>query len=135
MSLLVEIKPGNRGASMAFAPAARTEIHVATPARGGPALLEIRRCVSVFYGVPEAAIASASHEPDVVRPRAIAWFLARRLTRRSLRDIARVMTGHTHCAVTFGERKIEALRQREPVLARELATLERILTGGLHGQA
>jgi chromosomal replication initiator protein len=57
-------------------------------------------------------------------------WLAKQLTTRSLPDIGRRFGGRDHTTVLHAVRRIEALRQGDPQLARDLETLGRKLRGG-----
>jgi chromosomal replication initiator protein len=56
-------------------------------------------------------------------------WLAKQLTTRSLPDIGRRFGGRDHTTVIHAVRRIEELKQDDPVLTRDLETLTRKLRG------
>ena len=65
----------------------------------------------------------------VARPRQVAMWLAKQITTRSLPDIGRRFGGRDHPTVLHAERRIEALKAEDPMIARDLDVLLRKLRG------
>lgn len=87
---------------------------------------EIQRAVSSHYNVSRVDILSARRTWNIVRPRQIAMYLARRLTLRSFPEIGRRFGGRDHTTVLHAVRKIEALRLADETLDAEIAELENV---------
>jgi Bacterial dnaA protein helix-turn-helix len=89
---------------------------------------EIQNAVERHCKVGHIELISARRTADVVRPRQIAMFLARRLTASSLPVIGRKFGDRDHTTVLHAVRKIEALRSRDKILAGDLDAIARALT-------
>jgi len=63
----------------------------------------------------------------VARPRQAAMWIAKQITTRSLPDIGRRFGGRDHTTVLHAVRRIEALKQDDAVLARDLDAIIRKL--------
>ncbi|MCA6238081.1 MAG: chromosomal replication initiator protein DnaA, partial [Phenylobacterium sp.] len=61
------------------------------------------------------------------RPRQAAMWIAKQITTRSLPDIGRRFGGRDHTTVLHAVRRIEALKQDDAVLARDLDAIIRKL--------
>lgn len=75
------------------------------------------------YGVSRADLLSQRRTAGVVHPRQIAMYLAKRLTLRSLPEIARRMGGRDHTTVLHAVRKFEARTQSDAAFAAEMDAL------------
>jgi hypothetical protein len=75
--------------------------------------------------VTVAMILSPSRMAWIVRPRQIAVYIARELTRYSLPEIGRRMGGRDHTTILFAYRKIAHLIDKDPELA---ALINRIMS-------
>jgi acyl carrier protein len=71
---------------------------------------DVQRVVAAFYGVEMASLISEKRTADVVYPRQIAMYLARRLSNQTYPDIGQRF-GRDHTTVLHSIRKVEALRQ------------------------
>jgi hypothetical protein len=84
----------------------------------------ILRTVARVYDLPYRDLMSARRTQNIVRPRQLAMWLAKRLTLQSLPEIGRRFGGKDHTTVLHAVRKIERLRLEDPELADELQRLE-----------
>jgi hypothetical protein len=74
-----------------------------------PKLHHIRRVAAEFYRVDPLELVSTRRTAEIVRPRQIHFYLARKLTPRSLPDIGRECGKKDHTSVMHGFRKIDAM--------------------------
>jgi chromosomal replication initiator protein len=91
---------------------------------------DIQKATAEQFGLKQADLISERRTRSVARPRQAAMWLAKQLTTRSLPDIGRRFGGRDHTTVLHAVRRIEALRQTDSQLARDLETLTRKLRGG-----
>lgn len=87
---------------------------------------DVQEAVARRYGVTVPELRSGARPPRISGPRAVAFWLARRLTCQSLPQIGR-MFRKRHSAVHYGVRKVERARGADEGLARELAALEQAI--------
>ncbi|MBR1193217.1 helix-turn-helix domain-containing protein [Bradyrhizobium sp. AUGA SZCCT0160] len=92
---------------------------------------DIQRAVSEYYGVTVRDMLSARRTANIVRPRHVAYFLAKELTGKSLPEIGRRFGGRDHTSILSGIRRIDHLRTRDTALAQELCALAISLGGNL----
>lgn len=85
------------------------------------------RVVAAHYGISEIDIISARRTKEVMRPRHVAYYLARTLTTLSLPEIGRRMGGKDHTSVLHGVAKMEKQIAGDEQLAAEVAELARVL--------
>jgi chromosomal replication initiator protein len=90
---------------------------------------EIQKKVAQHYNIRLADMHSARRARNVARPRQVAMFLAKQLTTRSLPEIGNKFGGRDHTTVMHAVRRIEELRQTDPVLAEDIDLLRRMLEG------
>ena len=88
---------------------------------------DIQKLVASHYSVSRADILSSRRTAAVVKPRQVAMFLAKTLTRARLPEIGRRFGGRDHTTVLHAVRKIETLLQSDPALRDELELLKRML--------
>jgi chromosomal replication initiator protein len=91
---------------------------------------DIQKATAEQFGLKQADLISERRTRSVARPRQAAMWLAKQLTTRSLPDIGRRFGGRDHTTVLHAVRRIEALRQTDTQLARDLEALTRKLRGG-----
>ena len=89
----------------------------------------IQKAVAEHYSLRQADLLSERRNRAIARPRQAAMWLAKQLTTRSLPDIGRRFGGRDHTTVIHAVRRIEELKQDDPVLTRDLETLTRKLRG------
>jgi DnaA-like protein len=83
--------------------------------------------VAKFYRVAIGDLISFRRTHELIRPRQVAMYLAKELTRHSLPTIGRVME-RDHTTVLHGCRRIARLRQEDPLLDAEIRMLIERLT-------
>lgn len=90
---------------------------------------DIQKATSEHFGLKQADLISERRNRSIARPRQAAMWLCKQLTTRSLPDIGRRFGGRDHTTVLHAVRRIEALKQEDPQLTRDLETLARKLRG------
>lgn len=110
-----------------FWPAQDTPSEVREPAR--PSVRDIQKAVVAHYPVGRTDLISARRTADVVRPRQVAMYLAKKLTLRSLPEIGRAFGGRDHTTVLHAVRKIGALMETDPALKEVVETIRQGLEG------
>jgi chromosomal replication initiator protein len=83
--------------------------------------------VAKYYGVTIGDMVSFRRTDEIVRPRHVAMYLARQLTKHSLPRIGRALE-RDHTSVLHACRRIEMLRLQDPLLDGELNELVQHLT-------
>lgn len=89
---------------------------------------QIQKAVGVYCGVSRGDMLSARRTRNVVRPRQIAMYLCKKLTLRSLPEIGRKFGGRDHTTVLHAVRKIESLRQSDPIIREQVEYLESLFS-------
>ncbi|MGA8759204.1 MAG: chromosomal replication initiator protein DnaA [Stellaceae bacterium] len=90
---------------------------------------EIQRRVAEHFNVRLAEMTSARRARAFARPRQVAMYLSKQLTSRSLPEIGRKFGGRDHTTVMHAVRRIEELKDTDPVLAEDIELLRRMLQG------
>jgi len=88
---------------------------------------DILKVVSRHFNVGRTDLLSARRAREVVMPRQIGMYLAKKLTQRSLPEIGRRFGGRDHSTVLHAVRKIDEQMKTNEKLARELALLIRLV--------
>lgn len=88
---------------------------------------DIQKTVAQHYNVARSELLSNRRTRSVVRPRQIAMYLSKTLTPRSLPEIGRRFGGKDHTTVLHAVRKVEAMIQDDPKLAKEIELLRRLI--------
>ncbi len=88
---------------------------------------EIQRKVSDYYNIRMSDIIGPKRLRSYARPRQVAMYLAKQLTRRSLPEIGRRFGGRDHTTVMHGVRRIEELKLTDGQLAEDVEILRRAL--------
>ena len=88
---------------------------------------EIQRRVSEHYNIRLSDMLGPKRSRNLARPRQIAMYLSKKMTTRSLPDIARRFGGRDHTTVMHGVKKIEELMQQDSQMADDLEMLRRAL--------
>jgi chromosomal replication initiator protein len=88
---------------------------------------EIQRRVAEHFNVRFAEMTSSRRARIVARPRQVAMYLSKQLTSRSLPEIGRKFGGRDHTTVMHAVRRIEELKDTDPVLAEDVELLRRML--------
>lgn len=87
---------------------------------------EVKRCVSRRYGLKPGDLESRSRRSEIVRPRQIAMYATRILTRKSFPDIARHFD-RDHTTALYAVEKMAALALTNPEIAAEIEEIKRSL--------
>ncbi|MEM6727328.1 MAG: chromosomal replication initiator protein DnaA [Pseudomonadota bacterium] len=88
---------------------------------------EIQRKVAEHYLIRLSDMLGPKRNRNLARPRQIAMYLSKKLTQRSLPDIARRFGGRDHTTIIHGVRKIEHLMTQDSQLADDVEMLRRAL--------
>ncbi len=89
----------------------------------------IQKTVADFYKIKVADMYSKKRPASIARPRQIAMYLAKDMTKRSLPEIGELFGGRDHTTVLHAVRKIGAERGINPDLNQQLHVLEQTLKG------
>jgi len=90
---------------------------------------EIQRKVSEHYAIRLSDMLGPKRLRTFARPRQVAMYLAKQLTRRSLPEIGRSFGGRDHTTVMHGVKRIEELMHKDAQIADDLELLRRALEG------
>jgi chromosomal replication initiator protein len=91
---------------------------------------DILKVVGRHYNVGKADLLSPRRARNVVMPRQIGMYLAKKLTNRSLPEIGRRFGGRDHSTVLHAVRKIEDQIKGDDKLAKDVALLIRLIEQG-----
>ena len=86
-------------------------------------IADIQRIIAEYYGVKSAELLSRRRTKDIVRPRHIAMYLGKNLTRCSYPEIGRRFGNRDHSTVMHAVRTIERLMKHDSEFADEVALL------------
>jgi len=89
----------------------------------------IQKTVADFYKIKVADMYSKKRPASIARPRQIAMYLAKDMTKKSLPEIGELFGGRDHTTVLHAVRKIGEERSRNPELNQQLHVLEQTLKG------
>jgi len=89
----------------------------------------IQKTVADFYKIKVADMYSKKRPASIARPRQIAMYLAKDMTKKSLPEIGELFGGRDHTTVLHAVRKIGEERQRNHELNQHLHVLEQTLKG------
>jgi chromosomal replication initiator protein len=89
----------------------------------------IQKTVADFYKIKVADMYSKKRPASIARPRQIAMYLAKDMTKKSLPEIGELFGGRDHTTVLHAVRKIGEERQRNAELNQQLHVLEQSLKG------
>lgn len=89
----------------------------------------IQKTVADFFGIKVADMYSKRRPANIARPRQIAMYLAKELTKKSLPEIGDLFGGRDHTTVLHAVRKITQDRAKNPECNHELHVLEQTLKG------
>ena len=87
----------------------------------------IQKTVADFYKIKVADMYSKKRPASIARPRQIAMYLAKDMTKKSLPEIGELFGGRDHTTVLHAVRKIGAERSTNPELNQQLHVLEQTL--------
>ena len=89
----------------------------------------IQKTVADFYKIKVADMYSKKRPASIARPRQIAMYLAKDMTKKSLPEIGELFGGRDHTTVLHAVRKITAERSVNSELNQQLHVLEQTLKG------
>jgi len=89
----------------------------------------IQKTVADFYKIKVADMYSKKRPASIARPRQIAMYLAKDMTKKSLPEIGELFGGRDHTTVLHAVRKIADERTRNTELNQQLHILEQTLKG------
>jgi chromosomal replication initiator protein len=89
----------------------------------------IQKTVADFFNIKVADMYSKKRPANIARPRQIAMYLAKELTKKSLPEIGDLFGGRDHTTVLHAVRKIAADRNKNPECNHEIHVLEQTLKG------
>ncbi|MBK1612577.1 chromosomal replication initiation protein DnaA [Rubrivivax gelatinosus] len=89
----------------------------------------IQKTVADFYKIKVADMYSKKRPASIARPRQIAMYLAKDMTKKSLPEIGELFGGRDHTTVLHAVRKIADERTRNSELNQQLHVLEQTLKG------
>lgn len=84
---------------------------------------EIQMAVCVHFGISHHELLSSRRELRITRPRQVAMYLAKELTRRSLPEIGRKFGGRDHTTIMHAVRRIDDLLTFDAQVAADIAAL------------
>ena len=88
---------------------------------------EIIKKTCDYYKIKQGDLVGPSRARSVARPRQMAMYLCKKLTPKSLPEIARRIGGRDHTTVLYGVRKIEELMAVDSQIAEDAELLRRLL--------
>jgi chromosomal replication initiator protein len=95
----------------------------------GLSIQSILDAITAYYGCRLSDLLSKLRNKSITRPRQVGIYLARRYTRHSLEDIGSYFGGRDHSTVLHSIRIVEQRRKADPIIDREVTTLEQRLLG------
>lgn len=103
-------------------------VEIVSPSWQG-SIKKIQFAICKEYGVTLADLFSQRRGAEIVRPRQVAMFLCKRLTNRSLPEIARRFGGRDHTTALHAIRKIDRLIATDAELRARVVTLAESVGG------
>jgi len=94
------------------------------PDSKGPSVKTIKVCVAHHFNISPRDLESPRRFAKIVLPRQIAFYLARKLTNRSLPDIGRRFGGKDHTTILHACKKMKQRMEEDPLLAQTVRCLE-----------
>ena len=88
----------------------------------------IQRTVAEYYNLRIGDLLGKKRSRSIARPRQISMALSKELTNHSLPEIGQAFSGRDHTTVLHACRKIQELRDSDPRIAEDYASLIRTLT-------
>jgi chromosomal replication initiator protein len=93
---------------------------------------EVIKAVARFYRMSEQKLTGRKRNKDIVRPRQVAMYLARKETQASLPEIGDALGGRDHTTVLYGVEKIEGQMEEDTTLRREIMAIQEQLYNGTY---
>ncbi len=108
--------------------ARRALAHVIASSNRGPTIQDIKKRVADYYRVRVSELDSPSRKASHVRPRQMAMYLARHLTRHSLPEIGEQFGGRDHTTVLHACNRMNQLRAVDAECENDYSRLHRELS-------
>ena len=89
---------------------------------------EIQKKVSEYYSIKVSDMSSSRRMRTVARPRQIAMYLAKQLTKKSFPEIGKAFGGRDHTTVMHAAKTIEKLLKDDPSMEEDVNLLENMLS-------
>jgi chromosomal replication initiation ATPase DnaA len=89
-----------------------------------PSISRIKHVVAQHFNVSVLDMESQRRTMDIVRPRQVAVYLAKNLTRRSLPAIGRCFGGRDHTTALASVRRIEKIRAEDSAMDRDIKEIK-----------
>lgn len=113
-----------RGGAFPLTPAGETAFPmIRRPSRERLLMRRIKREVASFYCIPLMEMTSARRAREVARPRQVAMYLSKRLTKSSLPEIGRRFGNRDHTTVIHAVRTVEELCAEDAEFAEDIEDL------------
>ena len=90
---------------------------------------KIQRAVAEEFGIALNDMTSKRRARDIARPRQVAMYLCKKLTKRSLPDIGRRFGGRDHTTVMHAVKRVDSLRVEDSVFNSRVTAIETTLKG------
>jgi chromosomal replication initiator protein len=87
-------------------------------------VLDIQRAVCLEFNIDQIEMTSDRRAKVVARPRQVAMYLAKRLTRQSLPAIGRSFAKKDHTTVMWAVKRIATLITEDPIFGMRVTALE-----------
>lgn len=91
----------------------------------------IQSIVRRHYELPKWAMTAHCRPESIARPRMVAMYLCRELTKRPLEEIGASFGGRDHSTVVYAHSMVNLRKQMEPAFASQLAYLREACTKAL----
>lgn len=92
-----------------------------------PRVAEVKQAIVKYFKVDAADLDAEVRLSRIVYPRQIGYYLARKLTQRSLPEIGRHFGGRDHTTVLYGVRKIAGMVRKDWKVAYDVAHVEALI--------
>lgn len=99
-----------------------------------PSVDEVKRAVCDHFNVSVEDLLSPCRTAKICRPRQVGYYLAKKLTLKSLPEIGRRFGDRDHTSILSGIRKIDRLIPRDGSLAADVETIESKVRGATDGK-
>jgi chromosomal replication initiator protein len=94
-----------------------------------PSVDQIILHTAKYYGLTKEQLLAKTHQRAIARPRQIAMFLCRQMTRRSLPDLAKRFGGKHHTTILWATGRIEALINTDEQVRGDVEAVRKSIQG------
>ena len=94
-----------------------------------PTVEQIIALTAKYYGLTKEQLLAPTHQRAIARPRQIAMYLCRQLTRRSLPDLAKRFGGKHHTTILWATGRIESLMGTDEQVRTDVEGVRRLIQG------